>query len=133
MESEPTWLAVVALALRDETGRLLLQQRPAAKHHANLWEFPGGKVEPGENPRAALVREIAEELGIEIVAEDLRPTLVADECGQLPIVLMLYSSRLWSGTIVPDEGQAWGWFALDDARELPLAPMDADLLTRMTQ
>ena len=131
MESNPTWLAVVALALRDESGRLLLQRRPDHKHHGGLWEFPGGKVEPLESPRLALVREIAEELGIRIEPELLVPGLMADEGAGGRVVLFLYSAESWRGTITPHEGQEWGWFTRPDACLLPLAPMDRDLLARL--
>ena len=133
MESEPTWLAVVALALRDDTGRLLLQRRPAEKHHGGLWEFPGGKVERAENPRFALVREIAEELGLAISASDLTPALVADEQGARPVVLFLYTCAAWQGEVLPSEGQQWGWFTREAARALDLAPMDRDLLERLPE
>ncbi len=122
---------MVALALRDGMGRLLLQQRPMGKHHGGLWEFPGGKVEPCEHPRAALCREIAEELGIEIESSDLRPLLAADEPGDLPIVLILYSCRNWQGEVVGQDGQRWGWFDREQAAQLPMPPMDHDLLARL--
>ncbi|MCL6251354.1 (deoxy)nucleoside triphosphate pyrophosphohydrolase [Altererythrobacter sp. KTW20L] len=125
-------MAVVALALRDDAGRLLLQRRPSHKHHGGLWEFPGGKVETKETPRLALVREIAEELGIAIEASSLSPLLVADEGVGGRVVLFLYSATCWSGPIVPHEGQEWGWFAAREAAALDLAPMDRDLLARMS-
>lgn len=131
MENKPTWLAVVALALRDDAGRLLLQRRPFHKHHGGLWEFPGGKVENGEIPRVALAREIAEELGIEIETTALLPALLADEGAAGGVVLFLYSCTSWRGEIVAHEGQEWGWFAHEAATMLSLAPMDADLLARL--
>ncbi len=131
VESNPTWMAVVALALRDENNRLLLQQRPTQKHHGGLWEFPGGKVENGETPRLALVREIAEELGIEIENIALAPLLVADDGPDGSVVLFLYSCRSWRGEIIPHDGQQWGWFACAQAAQLALAPMDRDLLSRL--
>ena len=135
MEDIPTWLPVVALALRDSGGRVLLQQRLPHKHHGGLWEFPGGKVETGENPRVALVREIAEELGIKMETTALAPLLLADEAGGegggTGVVLLLYTCRDWAGTIAGMDGQAWGWFSLEDAMQLPLAPMDRDLLLRL--
>ncbi|GAA0280437.1 (deoxy)nucleoside triphosphate pyrophosphohydrolase [Alteraurantiacibacter aestuarii] len=131
MESNPTWLAVVALALQDESGRLLMQQRPDHKHHGGLWEFPGGKVEKGENPRQALVREIAEELGVRIEADDLIPAFVADEAGSRMVVLILYTCLRWCGDVEPAEGQDWGWFSQDQASALPMPPMDASLLRRI--
>jgi 8-oxo-dGTP diphosphatase len=133
LEENPTWLPVVALALRDESRRLLLQRRPSHKHHGGLWEFPGGKVENGENPRFALCREIAEELGITIEPQALRPALVADEGLQNAVVLILYSADRWEGEVTPLDDQQWGWFSPDEAAELPMPPMDADLLARLPQ
>jgi 8-oxo-dGTP diphosphatase len=133
VESNPTWMAVTALALRDENGRLLLQQRPLHKHHGGLWEFPGGKVECGETPRLALVREIAEELGIEIETTALTPMLFADEGVGGRVVLFLYSAHTWRGSITAHEGQQWGWFTRDEAVSLDLAPMDRNLLCRLAE
>jgi 8-oxo-dGTP diphosphatase len=133
LEENPTWLPVVALALADESGRLLLQRRPDHKHHGGLWEFPGGKVENGENPRLALCREIAEELGIAIEPQALKPALVADEGLQNPVVLILYSTDRWNGQVAALDNQQWGWFSIEQARTLPMPPMDADLLERLPQ
>jgi 8-oxo-dGTP diphosphatase len=131
MANSPTWVPVVALALTGADGRLLLQQRPMAKHHGGLWEFPGGKVQNGENPRAALVREIAEELGIGLDPEALFPALAADEGMGNPVVLILYTAREWQGDPAGLEGQHWGWFTRAEASALTLAPMDRDLLARL--
>ena len=133
LEENPTWLPVVGLALSDESRRFLLQRRPDHKHHGGLWEFPGGKVENGENPRFALCREIAEELGITIEPQALRPALVADEGLDKAVVLILYSADCWAGEVTPLDDQQWGWFSLDEAAELPMPPMDADLLARLPQ
>lgn len=127
----PTWLPVVALALRDPQGRLLLQRRPLHKHHGGLWEFPGGKVESGENPRIALAREIAEELGVEIETSALVPFLLSDEGPAGQVVLLLYTCTNWRGEVVPHDGQEWGWFTPLQAAALDLAPMDRDLLARL--
>lgn len=131
MTNFPTWLPVVALALTDAEGRLLLQQRPAEKHHGGLWEFPGGKVENGENPRDSLVREIAEELGLQLDPAQLSPALVADELASGPVVLILYTATVFAGVPQGLEGQQWGWFTRAEAARLPLAPMDRDLLHRL--
>lgn len=125
------WQPVVALALRDGEGRYLLQQRPLPKPHGGLWEFPGGKVETGENPRLALVREIAEELGIAIEASALTPLALADDGPSSRVVLLLYTANVWQGKICASDGQAWGWFTPDQAALLPLAPMDRQLLARL--
>lgn len=124
-------MPVVALALRDGEGRLLLQKRLPGKHHEGLWEFPGGKVETGETPRLALCREIAEELAITIAAGDLVPALVADDGADGRIVLILYTATRWRGAVLPLDGQEWGWFTFEQARSLALAPMDADFLQRL--
>jgi 8-oxo-dGTP diphosphatase len=131
-ETKPlNWRPVAALALFDSEGRLLLQQRPPGKRHGGLWEFPGGKVELGETPRAALVREIAEELAIALDEHDLEPALIAEEPGELPIVLLLYAARRWRGEPQGCEGQAWGWFNRAASASQVLAPMDRTLLARL--
>ncbi|RIV90001.1 (deoxy)nucleoside triphosphate pyrophosphohydrolase [Aurantiacibacter xanthus] len=128
------WLPVVALALVDEAGRLLLQQRPVGKHHGGLWEFPGGKVDAGESPREALAREISEELGIAVKPADCTALLLAEEAReeQRPVVLMLYQATRWHGSPRGCEGQSWGWFTREQALDLPLAPMDRDFVKRMS-
>lgn len=128
MEKNPTWIAVVALALFDQSGRVLLQQRPERSHHGGLWEFPGGKVESKENPKAALVREIAEELAIALDPEQLEPAGFAEEVGDHEIVLLLYTSRQIGVSPAAQDGQEWGWFTLPEAAQLSLAPMDCTLL-----
>ncbi len=131
MTENPTWLLVVAAALRDREGRLLLQERPAGKHHALLWEFPGGKVEMQEDPRVALAREMAEELAITPDPEAMVPVGFADERsldGQRAVVLLLYSCPAWRGTVKALDGQTFGWFTQAEAARLDLAPMDRLLL-----
>ena len=130
--NDQSWMPVCALALFDGRGRLLLQQRPAKKRHAGLWEFPGGKVEPGETLRQALVREIAEELSIGLDLADLDPALFAEEPGSPPIVLLLYTASCWTGEVRPTEGQACAWLSRSEAACLDLAPMDRSLLARLT-
>src|SRR5699024_5653707 len=125
MEEIPTFIPVVAAMIRDGAGRLLPQQALPGKRHAGAWEFPGGKVDPGELPRAALVREVAEELGIQLSTEALRPAAFADspaDAAGPPLVLFLYTCDAWSGTPQALEGQRWGWFTLAEARALDLAP-----------
>src|SRR5690606_23075758 len=134
-ENFPTFLLVVAAAIRDARGRLLLQECPPGKRHAGQWEFPGGKVEAGETPRLALVREIAEELAL-----DLDPAAMASagfaeeepEAGRPRIVLLLYTCPIWCGEPQGLEGQTWGWFTPEDAARLPLPPMDRALLANLT-
>ena len=123
----PTWIAVVAAALEGPAG-LLLQRVIAGKRHAGLWEFPGGKVEPAEAPRAALSRELDEELALEVAPEAWQPAGFAEETGPVPIVLFLYTARVALARPQGRDGQAWGWFAPDAAARLPLAPLDRALL-----
>lgn len=126
-------MPVVALALFDAAGRILLQQRPRGKHHAGLWEFPGGKVESDERPRDSLVREIAEELAIALDPGLLQCAFFAEETGAKDIVLFLYTSHQLGVEPEGLDGQAWGWFTLAAAAQLPLAPMDRALLEQMAQ
>ena len=128
-------MLVVALAAQDGDGRLLMQQRPTGKHHAGLWEFPGGKVEASEKPKEALAREIREELAITLDPGNLEPAGFAESVasdGHTPIVLLLYKATHFDGEIAAQEGQAWGWFASTEAARLPLAPMDARLLAGLS-
>jgi len=125
------WCAVAAIALFDARGRLLLQRRPLHKHHGGLWELPGGKVEPAETPRQALVRELAEELAIRVDPDALQPALLAEEAGEQHVVLLVYRAHWQGGLIEGLEGQEWGWFDAAQSRRLELAPMDRELLGRL--
>ncbi len=131
MEKNPTSLLVVAAAIRDRDGRLLLQQAQPGKPHAGLWEFPGGKVETGENPRFALRREIGEELGLTLDPGAIAPAGFADDRGdsaQPAVVLILYDCPAWTGEPQSLEGQAWGWFTTAEASAMPMAAIDRALL-----
>jgi 8-oxo-dGTP diphosphatase len=124
-------IAVVAAAITDAAGRLLLQQRLPGKRHGGLWEFPGGKVEQGESHAEALVREIDEELGLHLAPEALEPAGIEREAtsGDHPgIVMFLYRSTRFSGEPTGRDGQAWGWFTPAEAAALPLAAMDRALI-----
>jgi 8-oxo-dGTP diphosphatase len=135
VENSPTFVTVVAAAIRDPEGRLLLQQCPAHKHHAGLWEFPGGKVENKEIPRLALCREILEELGLALDPNALAPAGFAEEPpadGQPGLVLLLYTSQVWCGMPAALEGQSWGWFTPEEAALLELPPMDRSLLAELS-
>jgi 8-oxo-dGTP diphosphatase len=128
------WLPVVAGAVIDQEGRCLMHQRPQGKMYAGLWEFPGGKVEPSENPVESLVRELAEEIGIAVPASACRAALLAQQepqAGERQIVLMLYIVTAWDGTPQALEGGQVGWFTPGEARALAMPPMDRDLAERL--
>jgi 8-oxo-dGTP diphosphatase len=116
---------VVAAALIDRQGRVLVQQRPAGKHMAGLWEFPGGKVEPGETPEAALVRELHEELGIAIEEAALVPlTFASAPLGERHLLLLLYLCRDWQGEPQALDAVALQWVRPADMRALAMPPAD---------
>ena len=122
-------LLVVAVALVDDEGQVLIQQRPPGKPMAGLWEFPGGKVEPDEVPEAALVRELAEELGIEVAAESLTPIAFASEgLGGRHLLLLLYVAREWAGTPEPRHATALQWVRPVQMRTLAMPPADVPLV-----
>lgn len=134
MEKIPTWTCVVALALSDGRGQWLMQRRPDDKHHGGLWEFPGGKVETGEKPRDALVREIDEELGITIRKSDLMPVAFAEEGaveGRPPIVIILYRSLYDGSPLCAREGGELGWFDPQGVARLDKPPLDISLTTQL--
>ena len=119
-------LEVVAVALIDDRGRILLQQRRADRQHGGLWEFPGGKIEPRETAIAGLIREIAEELGIAVQQRDLA-WLARAEDAAAGIVIGLYTCRRWTGTLQCLDAAAIGWFAPADMLALPMPPLDRPL------
>lgn len=122
-------MLVVAAALVDGEGRILLQQRPAGKSMAGLWEFPGGKVEPGERPEAALARELAEELGLGIDATALVPACFASApVGDTHMILLLYLCREWSGEPRPLHATALRWATPAQMRSLDMPPADEPLI-----
>ena len=122
-------LIVVAAALIDRRGRVLVQQRPAGKSLAGLWEFPGGKVEPGEVPAAALVRELHEELAIEVDAADLEPVAFADApLGDRRLILLLYLLTTWRGEPHAVEATALAWHVVDALDALAMPPADRPLV-----
>ena len=132
MEDFPTWIPVVALALGDRAGRWLMHRRPAHKEHGGLWEFPGGKVEPGETPRAALVREIREELGIELDPACLRPTAFADDGTAGAPVILLYTCTRWRGPPPRAlEGGVVDWFTPTEIGRLECPPLDRQLIAAL--
>jgi 8-oxo-dGTP diphosphatase len=122
-------LLVVAVALVDGEGRVLVQQRPPGKPMAGLWEFPGGKVEPEEVPEAALVRELAEELAIEVAVDSVVPVAFASEgLGGRHLLLLLYVAREWVGTPEPRHASALQWVHPAQMRALAMPPADVPLV-----
>lgn len=122
-------LFVSAVALIDADGRVLLQQRPEGKSLAGLWEFPGGKVEPGETPEAALVRELEEELGIATHAACLAPASFASEAlDDKHLLMLLYVCRKWTGIPRPRHATALRWLRPAEMYALPMPPADLPLI-----
>lgn len=125
-------LLVVAVALIDGDGRVLLAQRPEGKPMAGLWEFPGGKVDAGETPEAALIRELHEELGIDTWTSCLAPLTFASHAYEAFHLLMpLFACRRWQGVPRPREGQRLSWVhprALADRAAWPMPPADLPLI-----
>ena len=124
-----TLLLVAACALVDADGRVLMCQRPQGKSLAGLWEFPGGKLEAGETPEACLIRELREELGIEVSAACLAPFVFASHRYEAFHLLMpLYLCRRWQGTPQPLEHPQIRWVRPSKMDELPMPPADAPLV-----
>jgi 8-oxo-dGTP diphosphatase len=123
---------VSAAALVDADGRVLLAQRPAGKAMAGLWEFPGGKVNPGETPETALIRELAEELGIDVTASGLAPfTFASYSYPDFHLLMPLYVCRKWSGIPVAREGQHLTWVRPARLGNYPMPPADAPLVAML--
>ncbi len=124
-----TLLLVVAAALVDADGRVLIAQRPPGKALAGLWEFPGGKLAPGERPEAGLIRELAEELGITVREPCLAPlTFASHAYPTFHLLMPLYVCRRWEGFVRPNEGQALKWVRPGALRDHPMPPADAPLI-----
>jgi 8-oxo-dGTP diphosphatase len=122
-------LLVVAVALIDADDRVLIARRPEGKAMAGLWEFPGGKVEPGERPETALIRELAEELGLTVAEPCLSPlTFASHAYPDFHLLMPLYVCRRWQGFAVAREGQALKWVRPRDMRDYPMPPADAPLI-----
>lgn len=129
MEIIPTLFPVVAALLVDSAGRVLVQQRPEGTAMAGLWEFPGGKLEPGETPEAALVRELHEELGIRVDPGDCVPmTFASAALGARHLVLLLFRCQNWRGEPRALHASALRWAAVGELYELPMPPADLPLL-----
>ena len=123
---------VVACALVDSDGRVLVAARPSGKSMAGLWEFPGGKVEAGETPEAALIRELKEELSIDVTAACLAPLSFASHAyDEFHLLMPLYVCRKWDGQIAPREGQETQWLRPRDLFNLPMPPADKPLIAAL--
>lgn len=128
----PPVVLVAAVVLVDADGRVLLAQRPAGKAMAGLWEFPGGKVDPGETPEAALIRELAEELGIDVAASCLAPfTFASHGYPDFHLLMPLYVCRRWSGIPVAREGQRLRWVRPSRLADYPMPPADKPLVAML--
>lgn len=133
-------LLVVAVAISDGAGCVLMQSRPQDKQHGGLWEFPGGKLEPGETPQEAACREIAEELDLVLKQGDLQEVGfacgrasggVSGSTGVRPIVLLLYCAKRWQGMPQSQEGQGIEWVRFDELKNLAMPPLDYPLAEQL--
>jgi 8-oxo-dGTP diphosphatase len=123
---------VVACALIDTDGRILLAQRPPGSKMAGLWEFPGGKVEAGERPEQALIRELDEELGIKVADACLAPlTFASHAYDDFHLLMPLYVCRRWEGIAMPREGQNLAWVRPNRLRDYEMPPADAPLIPHL--
>ena len=125
-------LLVAAAALVDVDGRVLIGRRPPGKHLADLWEFPGGKVEAGETPEAALIRELREELGVEVSAACLAPlTFASHTFEHFHLLMPLYVCRRWEGFVERREHAALAWVRPDRLGDYPMPPADIPLCAHL--
>ena len=121
---------VSAVALIDPDGRVLLAERPEGKSMAGLWEFPGGKIEVGETPEAALIRELYEELGIETWASCLAPlTFASHSYDDFHLLMPVFACRKWDGIVSPKEGQQLAWVHAKDLKSYPMPAADIPLIS----
>jgi 8-oxo-dGTP diphosphatase len=124
---------VAACALIDADGRVLIAQRPEGKTMAGLWEFPGGKVEAGEQPEQSLIRELREELGITVKPECLAPlTFASHSYPDFHLLMPLYVCRRWEGFVQAREKQRLKWVRPDELRDYPMPPADEPLIPHLT-
>ena len=125
---------VAACALIDADGRVLLTRRPPGKPMAGLWEFPGGKVEPGERPEDALIRELKEELGIEVREACLSPlTFASHSYDDFQLLMPLWICRRWDGFVKPSEGQECAWVRPERLRDYSMPPADVPLIPSLIE
>ena len=126
-------VTVAACALVDSDGRVLLARRPDGKAMAGLWEFPGGKIEPGETPEQSLIRELEEELGIVVKEACLAPlTFASHAYPDFHLLMPLYVCRRWDGTVIAREGQGLAWVRPNRLRDYPMPPADLPLVAHLT-
>ena len=124
---------VAACALIDADGRVLIAQRPPGKPMAGLWEFPGGKVESGEQPEQTLIRELKEELGIDVKEACLAPlTFASHSYPDFHLLMPLYVCRRWEGIVAAREGQRLAWVRPNRLRDYPMPPADEPLIPHLT-
>ena len=125
-------MLVTACALLDADNRVLIAQRPPGKAMAGLWEFPGGKVEPGETPEDAVIREIAEELSVKVTKSCLAPlTFTSFDYPEFHLLMPLYVCRRWEGTPVAREHSALKWVRANRLRDYPMPPADEPLISHL--
>jgi 8-oxo-dGTP diphosphatase len=123
---------VAACALVDADGRVLIAQRPQGKAMAGLWEFPGGKIEPGERPEQSLIRELKEELGIVVRDACLAPlTFASHAYPDFHLLMPLYVCRRWEGTVIPQEGQKLAWVRPNKLQGYEMPPADVPLVSHL--
>jgi len=130
--AEKPVVLVVAVALIDVDGRVLLAERPEGKSMAGLWEFPGGKVHDGETPETALIRELKEELGIDVTASCLAPfTFASHGYAEFHLLMPLYVCRKWQGSITAREGQRLAWVRPNRLADYAMPPADKPLVAML--
>jgi 8-oxo-dGTP diphosphatase len=130
--SDHALVLVAAAALVDSDGRVLIAKRPEGKTMAGLWEFPGGKVETGERPEPALIRELKEELGIDVTEACLAPlTFASHAYDTFHLLMPLYVCRRWIGTVTAREGQELKWVRPNRLRDHPMPPADLPLIPHL--
>ena len=132
MSARRPLVLVAACALIDAQNRVLVSRRPQGKHLEGLWEFPGGKIEPGERPEETLIRELHEELAITVNEACLAPlTFASHAYPDFHLLMPLYVCRRWEGTITPREGQKLAWVRPNRLKDYPMPPADVPLIPHL--